>query len=178
MLRYALIFGGIIGAVVIALMSLSLFALGPDSAASSELAGYATMLVVLSLLFVGIKRYRDVECGGVIRFSQGAAVGIGIAAVAGVIYAISWEVVLAVTDYAFIETYSQSMIDSVRASGLAPVEEAARLAEIEQSMQAYRNPVYRLPITFIEIFPVGLIVALGSAFVLKNPRVLPARAAA
>lgn len=177
MLRYALIYGGIIGVVVIALMSLSLFGLGPDSAAATELAGYATMLVVLSLLFVGIKRYRDVEHGGVIRFSQGAAVGIGIAVVAGVIYAISWEVVLAVTDYSFIETYSQSMIDGVRASGLDPAAEAARIAEISQSMEAYRNPLFRLPITFIEIFPVGLIVALISALILKNPRVLPARAA-
>jgi hypothetical protein len=38
----------------------------------------------------------------------------------------------------------------------------------------YRNPLYRIPITFVEIFPVGLIVALVSAALLRNPRLLPA----
>jgi hypothetical protein len=32
--------------------------------------------------------------------------------------------------------------------------------------------------TFVEIFPVGLVVALVSALLLKNPKVLPARRAA
>lgn len=178
MLRYSFIYGSIIGAVIIALMSATLFAAGPDSAASSELSGYATMLAILSLLFVGMKRYRDVEHGGVMNFKQGALVGTGIAAVASVIYAISWEGVLVATDYAFIETYSQSLIDAVREKGLAATAEAAEIADIQASMESYRNPFFRLPITFIEIFPVGLIVALVSAAILRNPKVLPARSAA
>ena len=85
---------------------------------------------------------------------------------------------LAATDYAFIETYGQSLIEGVKAQGLGAAEEAAKIAEITSSMEMYRNPLLRLPITFVEIFPVGLIVALVSAFVLKNPKVLPARLAA
>lgn len=175
MLKYSLIFGGIIGIVVIAFMSVTLFTLGPDSAGTSELAGYATMLAVLSLVFVGIKRFRDVEHGGVITFMRAAGVGIGIAAVAGIFYAISWEGVLLATDFAFIETYGQSQIDAIRAEGLAAAEEAARIAEIEQGMEMYRDPLIRLPITFIEIFPVGLMVALVSALILRNPKVLPSK---
>jgi len=178
MLRYSLIYGGIIGVVVIALMSITLFTMGPDSAASSELAGYATMLAILSLIFVGIKRYRDLEHGGVIKFAQGAAVGIGIAIVSAVAYAISWEGVLIATDFAFIESYSQSQIDAIKASGLSAAEEAAEIAEVENAMEMYRNPFFRLPITFVEIFPVGLVVALISALILKNPKVLPPRAPA
>lgn len=178
MLRYSLIFGGIIGALVIALMSVTLFVLGPDAGGTTELLGYATMLAILSLLFIGIKRYRDVEHGGVISFKQGALVGTGIAVIAAVMYAISWEGVLHATDFAFVETYSASQIDAIRAEGLAAGEEAAKIAEIEQGMEMYLNPLFRLPITFIEIFPVGLVVALVSAAILRNPKVLPARAAA
>jgi len=177
MLRYSMIYGAIIGVLVIALMSFALLVLGPDAPASTQVAGYAFMLAILSLLFIGIKRYRDVEQGGVISFKLGAGVGIGIAVVAGVFYAISWEFVLLATDFAFIETYSASMIDAAKAEGLTAPEEAAKIAEIEGSMEMYRNPMFRLPITFIEIFPVGLVVALISALILRNPKVLPARAA-
>ena len=176
MLRYSLTYGGIIGVIVIALMALTLLTMGPEAATSSQAAGYVTMLAVLSLVFVGIKRYRDAECGGVIRFIQAAKVGAGIAGVAAIAYAIAWEGVLAATDYAFIESYSRTLSDAVIAQALPPAEQAAQLAEIEASMASYRNPLLRLPISFIEIFPVGLVVALGSALVLKNPRVLRGRA--
>jgi hypothetical protein len=47
---------------------------------------------------------------------------------------------------------------------------------MRQMAEIYRNPMLRIPITFAEIFPVGLLVALVSAALLRNPRVLPARA--
>jgi hypothetical protein len=40
----------------------------------------------------------------------------------------------------------------------------------------YANPMIRMPMTFAEIFPVGLLVSLVSAGLLRNPRFLPARA--
>ncbi|MEM1050812.1 MAG: DUF4199 domain-containing protein [Pseudomonadota bacterium] len=176
MLRYAMIYGGIIGMVVIALMASTLIFFGPDSAGSSEVAGYAFMIAVLSLVFIGIKRYRDIEHGGVIKFTQGATVGIGIAAVAGVFYTLSWEGVLHATDFAFVDNYGQSQIDLIKAEGLEAPAEAARIAEVQESMTSYRdNAFFRLPITFIEIFPVGLVVALISAAILRSPKVLPAR---
>lgn len=175
MLRYSFIYGGIIGVVVIALMSSSLLILGPDSIGGSMLVGYVFMLAVLSLVFLGIKRFRDVEHGGVIKFTQAAGVGVGIAIVAAIFYTISWEGVLMATDYAFIETYGQSQIDMIRAEGLAAAEEASRITEVQDAMESYRNPFFRFGITFLEIFPVGLIVALLSAAILRNSKVLPAR---
>jgi hypothetical protein len=40
---------------------------------------------------------------------------------------------------------------------------------------SYANPLFRIPMVFLEIFPVGFIVALISAALLRNPRLLPAR---
>lgn len=42
---------------------------------------------------------------------------------------------------------------------------------------SYANPLFRLPLTFAEVAPVGLVVTLVSAALLRNPRMLPARAA-
>ena len=59
------------------------------------LLGYASMLVALSFIFVAIKRQRDVAQGGVIRFLPAFGMGLAISVIAGVIYALAWEVTLA-----------------------------------------------------------------------------------
>ncbi|MEM8724938.1 MAG: DUF4199 domain-containing protein [Pseudomonadota bacterium] len=178
MFRYSLIYGSIIGVVVIAFMLVVMLVMGTDDLGSSEVMGYAVMLAVLSLVFIGIKRFRDTEHGGVIKFTQAAGVGIGIAAVAGVFYTISWEFFLHATDFAFVDTYTDSLKSAIEAEDLSADERTAKLAEIDASMANYGNPLFRIPITFVEIFPVGLVVALISALILKNPKVLPARSTA
>ncbi len=59
--------------------------------------------------------------------------------------------------------------------GASEAEVAQYLASMESMRELYRNPAARIGITFLEIFPVGLIVALFSAAVLRFPKVLPAR---
>ena len=39
----------------------------------------------------------------------------------------------------------------------------------------YANPLLRLPMTFVEIFPVGVLVSLVTAGLLRNSRFLPMR---
>ena len=175
MFRYAAIYGGIAGTVIIAIMTIVLTMGGSEDYAFSEVLGYLVMLAVLSLIFIGIKRYRDVELGGVVGFGRAFGLGLGISAVAGLFYVISWEAYLASTDYAFIDSYSESMIANIEAKDLPSEERAAEIAEVEASRTLYGNRPFRLMITFIEIFPVGLLVALVSAVVLRNPKVLPAR---
>ena len=83
-MRYALVYGAIAGAIVVAVIVAGL-TLDLPNHFHSEWFGYLVMLVALSLIFVGVKRYRDVECGGVIRFGRAFGLGLGIAAVAGVV---------------------------------------------------------------------------------------------
>ena len=173
MLRIMLVYGALAGMVIIAIMTAGMVF---GSGAGSQVQGYLTMIIVLSLIFVGIKRYRDKDLGGVIRFLPALGLGVGIAAVAAVFYVLSWEVSLHLTDFEFVESYQQSMIASYEAKGLSEDALAKKVTELEAMMANYHNPVFRVPITFAEIFPVGLIVALISAAILRNPRILPARA--
>ena len=39
----------------------------------------------------------------------------------------------------------------------------------------YAHPLFRMPMTFTEIFPVGVLVSLISAGLLRKPSFLPAR---
>jgi hypothetical protein len=175
MSRIILIFGTVAGLIVAVPMCLLVANAEPGSAATSHFTGYLIMLLALSLVFVGVKRLRDRELGGVIRFGPALLAGLGISAVAGVIYVIGWEITLAATDFAFIDSYSSAAIEAARARGASAAEIEAVIARMAEFRQQYENPLFRLPVTFIEIFPVGLVVSLISAALLRNSRFLPAR---
>ena len=45
---------------------------------------------------------------------------------------------------------------------------------METLTKRYGNPLFRLPMTFLEIFPVGLLITLVSAAVLRKSEFAPA----
>jgi hypothetical protein len=145
---------------------------------SGAIIGYATMLVALTAVFLGIKHYRDKVQGGVIRFLPALGVGLGISAVASLFWVIGWEISLAVTKFDFAGTYNQMLLDAERAKGAS----AERLAQVAKEgadfAVMYANPLIRAPITFVEMFPIGVVISLISAGLLRYSRFLPARPAA
>ena len=176
MWRTILKFGPIAGLVVGGLMIATFVGFGgmPPMKYGMVL-GYATMLVALSAVFVGIKRHRDVDRGGVIGFWRALAIGLGISFIAGIFYVVAWELVLRMMDMDFAGAYAQAVIASEKANGASPEALAKLTADLKSFEVQYANPLFRLPMTFAEIFPVGILVSLVSAGLLRNPRFLPAR---
>ena len=171
-MRYPLVYGGLSGLIVVTVLTLTL-ALDLPRHYQSLWFGYLVMLTALSLIFVGVKRYRDVECGGVIRFGRAFLLGLGMAAVAGLAYVLVWEAYLAVSGYDFMADYSAGILEGMREDGAQAAAIEAKAAELRELSVMYRNALFRMPVTFVEIFPVGLLVALVSAALLRNPRLLP-----
>ncbi len=176
MLRTISIYGLIAGILTAAPLFSFIVFQGHEVSSSSQIVGYSIMLVALSLVFVAVKNHRDKVGGGIIKFLPAFLMGLGISAVAGVVYVIGWEIVLAATDFAFIEDYSTALLNEARAGGASEAVLQQKAAEIAHFSEQYRNPLFRMPLTFIEIFPVGLVVSLISAALLRNSRFLPARA--
>lgn len=176
MLRYILIYGVVAGVVVgVPLSVLTLTMSGPTMMSYGMLVGYLTMLIALSAVFLAIKRHRDVDLGGVIRFWPALALGLGVSTVAGVIYVVAWEVSCALAHADFAGAYAQALIAQQEAKGVSGEALERLLAEMEQFKLDYANPLYRWPMTFAEIFPVGVIVSLVSAGLLRNSRFLRVR---
>lgn len=94
---------------------------------------------------------------------------------AGVTYVAVWEIYLAMTDHAFINDYAGGIIAAKKAEGVSGTELQAAIESMESMQSQYANPLFRLPMTFLEIFPVGLLITLISAAILRNPGALPAR---
>src|SRR6266540_2514724 len=141
---------------------------------TSELIGYATMVIALSMIFFGIKSYRDNYQKGAINFWKGFQVGLLIALIASLMYAITWETYMQArpaSAAAFLDYYAECQVIKMK-------EKGASAAEIDQKdkkfKRMYGNPAIRFGITLMEILPVGIIITLISAAVLRKKEFLPA----
>ncbi len=168
---------GVIAGLIVAVPNLVMYlSMSKDAEpfAGGYYIGYTIMLVAFTAVFLGIKAYRDKALGGVIRFLPAFGLGVAISVVASVFYVIMWELCIAFGSWDFVAYYSKMMMESAAANGPAAAEKAA--AEVASFQQMYANPAIRMAFTLIEILPVGVLISLISAAVLRNSRVLPARA--
>lgn len=168
---------GIIAGLIVAGGMIGAIASGVGMGAAGMALGYLTMLVALSMVFAGIKRYRDEHCGGAIRFGTAIAVGAGISAIATLFYALGWEAYLYATDYRFMPDYIAATLEAKRAAGASAAELATLRADMQGYLDLYASPVTRIPLTMSEIAPVALLVTLASAALLRKPGFMPARVA-
>jgi len=176
MLPYVIRFGIIAGLLVGIPMIAFMVSLPPDGhGLASMVQTYIVMLVALSMVFVGVKQYRDKALGGVIHFAPALGLGLAISAVAGVFYAIAWEISQVFMSFDFTGVYAKSMVEGVRSAGGSPEAIAQAEQRAREFVEQYSNPFFRVPMTFLEIFPVGVLVSLVSAALLRNSRLLPAR---
>lgn len=174
---------GLIGGVIIILGSAASFVITGGGHHTADTAigyilGYLVMLVALSSVLVGVRQYRDREKGGVIKFLPAFGMGLGIALVASIAYVAVWEVYLAVTHYRFMDEYTAGILAAKRSAGVTGAAYAKLVAQMDDMRRSYANPLIRMGMTFTEIAPVGLVVALVSAALLRNPRFLPAKTVA
>src|SRR3954471_4438311 len=176
MLKTMIAYGTIAGLVVgVPLTMLTLSMDGDHMMKWGMLVGYATMLLAFTPIFIAIKQRRDGEGGGVIRFWPAFGLGVGIAFVAGLFYVAAWEIGSGLSGGDFAATYANAMIAQQKAAGVSGEALARYTAEMADFRRSYANPLFRLPMTFIEIFPVGVLVSLVAAALLRNSRFLPAR---
>ena len=177
MFRTILLWGTVAGLIVGSILFGTTIAMAdqPPSMGVGMAIGYTSMLIALSAIFVGVKRHRDDALGGVIRFWPAFGMGLGISVVAGVFYVLAWEAALAVTGLDYGAKFAEHLIAQRRAEGASAAELARITAEMKAFSVQYADPLYRMPMTFTEIFPVGVLVSLISAALLRRSSFLPAR---
>jgi Protein of unknown function (DUF4199) len=180
MKRIVLKSGLISGAILAVLFSVSMTLClnGVINFDNAEVIGYTSMVLAFLMVFFGIRSYRDSIAGGTITFGRAFKVGILITLVACAVYVIGWEI----TYWGFIpdfdERYVAYMLEKLRAGGASDAEIAKKTADMAKFRELYANPLFNAAITFLEIFPVGLVVTLVSAALLRRrePRLDPVTA--
>src|SRR6185295_10926631 len=172
MKKNIIIYGIIAGIVVSVLMLLSVNYMshceGSIDYDTSMLIGYASMLVAFSLVFVGIRNYRDKSNGGIISFGKAFKIGIIIVLIASTIYVVAWLIDYFFFIPDFMEKYSVHMLEELKASGASQIEIDKQTQEMANFGRMYKNPFFNAMMTYAEILPVGLVVTLISSLILKR----------
>jgi hypothetical protein len=177
MKKTVLTFGLIAGVMISVLMGGNLLIANKIGSGHSLVLGYTTMVASFLLVYFGIRSYRDNALAGEISFGRAFACGILITLITCACYVAMWEVVYFNFMPHFMDSYFAAQIHKVQSLGLDPAATAARVAAIEHSQQLYQNPLVNMAYTFMEPLPVGLIITLISAAVLRRKAPVEPRAA-
>ena len=170
MKRIIIIFGSIAGLIVTSLMLVSISGIfnNSEGGIGSLLLGYASMLVAFSLIFVGIKNYRDKHNDGAISFGKALQIGLLITLVASTIYVVIWMIDNYFFMPDFYEKYSAHLIAKMKSAGATLAEIQKQMAENQKMAEMYNNPFFKAMFTYMEILPVGIVVSLIAALILKR----------
>ncbi len=137
--------------------------------------GYTILVLSFLLVYFGIRSYRDNDAGGQITFAKAFGVGISITLISCICYVVTWEVIYFNFMHDFMDKYGAYMIAKAKASGASAAAIQEQIEQIKKSKEMYENPLFNAAMTFIEPFPVGLVITLISAAVLrKKPQAQPA----
>ncbi|MEZ4902767.1 MAG: DUF4199 domain-containing protein [Spirosomataceae bacterium] len=167
-IRFGLI-SGIISSILMVIVSFIGKAVGFQTFADyGAYIGFTCIILSLTLVFVGIKNYRDQQNDGTISFGKAFQIGILITLISCVCYALTWVVCYFNLFPTFFEDYSAYYLQKLQEGGASAAEIAKQTAEMKRTNELYQNPLYNFGITFMEPFPVGLLMTVVAAWVLKK----------
>ncbi len=168
MKKIVLTYGLISGLVISVLMGGSLLLANKIGSGHSMVLGYTMMVASLLLVYFGIRSFRDNNLDGQISFGRAFACGILIALITCVCYVAMWEILYFNFMPHFMDSYWAAQIHQIQMSGLDPATVAAQVAAIKHSQELYQNVFVNMAYTFMEPLPVGLVMALISAGILRR----------
>ena len=176
MKKSVLTFGVISGLISAVTMLATLPFMHKISSDKGLILGYTTIVLAGLLVFFGVRSYRDNVSGGKLTFTRGFAVGILISLLSNCFYVATWEVVSYKFMPDFAEKYASQMVEQAKSSGASQqkIDETARQAA--DFARNYHKPLYNISMTFLEPFPVFLVITLLSAAILRKKSPGPAAA--
>lgn len=175
MKKVVLVFGLISGIISSVLMALSMASLNKSGGCSEDgmIIGYASMLLAFSLIFVAVKTFRDKYNGGIISFKNAFLIGLYISLITSTMYVITWAIEYNLFMPDFMDKYADAAIQAAKASGKSEKEIAKQVSEMATMKKDYSNPIFFTLYTYLEILPVGILVSLICAAILKRKEKKP-----
>lgn len=164
-----LTYGLLSGAVAAVLMTgTSMYFKSTMDFQNGQLIGYVGILLSMLFVYFGTRAYRDRDTAGAFGFGKAFQVGIVITLISCLCYVIAWMIVYATLMPDFMDKFIEYTLAELRASGADEAKIQAEAAKMNEMKTMYQNPFVRAAFTFIEPFPVGLLVTLVSSLILRR----------
>src|SRR5262245_7354828 len=172
MKRTVLIFGLISGAISGLMMVITVPFLDSIGFDRAEVLGYTTIILSFLLVYAGIRSHRDTVGRGSIGFGQAFWIGLLITLVSCLCYVVTWEALYfgVGSMRQFMAKYGEYIVDQARPSGVNPPTIQRQMEEMARYKQLYENPLANAAITFLEPFPIGLVITVISAAILRRKK--------
>jgi len=170
MRKIVLTFGLIAGAVMSAMFLITWPFQEQIGFENGMLVGYTSMVAAFLAVYFGVRQYRDQVSGGTITFARALGVGLAITVVASVCYVVMWQIVYYNFMPDFLDKYAAYTLEKERAAGATAAQLEAQRQEMAQFKEMYANPLINAAFTILEPLPVGVLISLISAGVLRRGR--------
>ena len=167
MKKTVLTYGLISGAIAAVLLLAHVPFMHSLEGSKGLIVGYTGIVLSALLIFFGVRSYRENVGNGKISFGRGLAVGILIALISAAGYVAAWEVVY-YSNPGFADKIFDKQVNDLKAAGAPQEKIDATAQQVESFKKLYANPLVNVAFTFIEPFPVGILMTLISAFVLRR----------
>jgi hypothetical protein len=163
-----LTFGVLSGLLSVAMMWATVPFIEKNGFDNGLIYGYTAIVISFLFVFFGVRAYRQSLDGAPLTFTTAFGVGIMITLISCVFYVASWMVMSNTVMTDFVEKYSTYSMETLRASGATQAALDAKATELAQFKTMYANPLWVMAFTFLEPFPVGLLVTLVTALTLRR----------
>lgn len=167
MKKTVLTFGLISGAIMMVMMLATLPFMNRIGFNKGLIVGYTTIVLSFMLVFFGIRSYRENVGGGQITFSRAFAVGILITLISSAFYVMTWEIIYFGVP-GFADQFATMCAEHIKNSGYSPERMQVELEKMKNLKPLLDNPFFNAALTFTEPFPIGLIITLISAAILRK----------
>ena len=155
---------GLLGSGIVSalLISITMYMKSNPEKEVSMMIGFAGMLLAFIFVALGIKQQRNAS-NGLISFGKAFLTGFWITLIISTIYVLVWLVIL----YNFFPNFAEHYTDMAIAKA-SPDEVAKVTEEMNSFKEMYKNPIWVILFTYMEILPLGIVFSLISALILKK----------
>jgi len=140
----------------------------PENFEPNMVLGYLGFLLAFSFVFIGIRQYRNKINDGTITFGKGFLIGFYISLIASTMYVLAWCIEFYTYMPDFMERYSDYMLKTAQEKGATVAEIDAQKAEMAKYAGIYKSPIGVVLLTYFEILPIGILISLISAAILRK----------
>lgn len=164
MKKITFIFGSVIGLVLStnSILHMNMMYSNPGYV-GNDVVGYATLVLVFSVIYFGVRNYRNQHLDGKISFPKAFKTGALICFIASTYYVVLGLLYYYIFVPDFMDVYADYIIRNSPAN-----EVEIKTAQMESMKEMSENPFFLVLFSYFEVLPIGMVVALISAFITRK----------